>query len=124
MAAQCPQQTVGVVLVNPIGFQKHKGVRPWWPILGSVWLWENLKPLRRLFLEPFYYRVYQYLGMKADTGHIAAVCLQQMSHVDFEEQQPFIQVRNFKLFFFKRYLFVNGTKFSFRPSTKQREFEP
>uniref|UniRef100_A0A915D729 AB hydrolase-1 domain-containing protein n=1 Tax=Ditylenchus dipsaci TaxID=166011 RepID=A0A915D729_9BILA len=91
MAANNQDKTAAAVLVNPIGFRPHRGVRPFWGLKVFVWIW-NLSVLLQPFLSPIYYLVYQTLGLKAKTGHIAGICLTLMAHSDFSKQKDSINL--------------------------------
>jgi len=93
LAAVNSQITVGMVIVNPIGFQKHKGVYPFWGIKLCAWLWVNIRSLRFLFL-PLFHLLYKLLGFRAANGYIAANSLQQMAATDFEKQKNFVELLN------------------------------
>uniref|UniRef100_A0A915E8J8 Serine aminopeptidase S33 domain-containing protein n=1 Tax=Ditylenchus dipsaci TaxID=166011 RepID=A0A915E8J8_9BILA len=79
-AAFNKDKTAAVVLVNPIGFSHHKGVRPFWSIQVVSWIWKSSAIFQKILAPLLYLR-----------RDVAGNCLMTMSNTDFGKQKEFIK---------------------------------
>ncbi|KAE9552270.1 hypothetical protein FO519_004516 [Halicephalobus sp. NKZ332] len=93
MAATNQERTSGVVLLNPTGLSRHKGIRPEWAVnaLATAARTWGLRALNEAFLYQFYTRV---LKFKVKTSSECAVCVQYMSQCALGDQREFIEDLN------------------------------
>uniref|UniRef100_A0AC35TPR5 AB hydrolase-1 domain-containing protein n=1 Tax=Rhabditophanes sp. KR3021 TaxID=114890 RepID=A0AC35TPR5_9BILA len=86
--------TVGVVLVNSVGIRNHRGIKPHFPISIGSKLWELFPRARNPILYPFFYRLYQTIGLKTPNGLISMNCLRTINSFDLPSQLPMIDIIN------------------------------
>jgi len=93
MTAMNPERATGMVLVNPTGFYRHKGINPEWvlKILAALGKVNSIKGGYELLLHEFYTKG---LKFKVKTGAECAVCIQYMNQCALEEQRKFVDELN------------------------------
>uniref|UniRef100_A0AC34QEM0 Zinc finger C2H2 LYAR-type domain-containing protein n=1 Tax=Panagrolaimus sp. JU765 TaxID=591449 RepID=A0AC34QEM0_9BILA len=87
-----PDKTVGIVLINPTGLYRHKGIKPKLAInfLAALWRIVWLRFLSEILL----YRIYQRIRLPVKSGKEAGVCLQNMTQCALGKQKEFIDKLN------------------------------
>jgi pimeloyl-ACP methyl ester carboxylesterase len=93
MAALNQEKAAGLILLNPIGLQPHKGVHPYFFIRYMAWVWKTF-PFTHFIYNRILFFVYEKIGLRAFSGNSAGVCLNLMRNADFKGQQAYIDKLN------------------------------
>ncbi|KAK0403590.1 hypothetical protein QR680_017014 [Steinernema hermaphroditum] len=93
-AVQNEDKTVGVALVNPCGFHRHRSFHPFIKLQAMYWFWR----LRWIFggvIDRIVAKMYYYLfKLRLREPHNVGVCLQSCVQAEFPKQRPFVEKFN------------------------------
>uniref|UniRef100_A0AC35U9L7 AB hydrolase-1 domain-containing protein n=1 Tax=Rhabditophanes sp. KR3021 TaxID=114890 RepID=A0AC35U9L7_9BILA len=85
---------VGIILVNGVGMTIHRGIKSFWLISISSYLWETFPRMRGTFINPFAFTICSKIGVKTPNGQIAMNCARAMKTFDLPNQKKYFDMIN------------------------------